>query len=96
MTDTSKNGIYIDFSSRTVVLIGNDIVDMIIGCMEGEVTQEKIGVAANTLLALNFPDYERGIETWSLGADETTVEYFKQSIGDGFVIENFEADGGQV
>lgn len=95
MTETYQPGIYVDFTSKTVTLCGSDIVDRIFECMLGNVTPEKVVAAANILLAIYHPDYDRGDESWSLGSDDQTVEHFKQALGDGFVITQFSADGGK-
>lgn len=95
MTDTYQPGVYIDFTSKTVCLCGAEIVDRVFSCMEGKVTPERVMFTANTILALKYPDYDRGDESWSLGADEPTLEHFKLALGDDFVINSFVTDGGR-
>lgn len=95
MSEEPEYGINFDFTSKTVVLIGKFAVDKVIDCMEGNVTPEKVVVAAHTLLGLYHPDHDQYGEVWSLGTDEPTLEHFHKRMGDQFVITSFKTDGGK-
>lgn len=89
---SEEGAVYVDFVSKTVVLLGRDMIDRIIGLVDGisdlaeECTGSNIDQAvieglargiAKTMYPDKFNDDEFG---WSLGAQEEDIDYLMSKL----------------
>jgi len=93
-----SSGINIDITSRTVTLIGDDVIDMIFSdaLSNREVTAEDVTAIALSIVMIYRPDYvDDGIgKPWSLGALPDDIAYLMTKLPSTFESVEFKTDGG--
>lgn len=93
------SGVYVDFTSRTVTLIGADTIDLIFTDALGdkEVDAEDITTIALALVKQYHPEYvDDGIgRPWSLGTLEEDIDYLMTKMPSTFESVQFKSDGGR-
>lgn len=93
-----SSGINIDITSRTVVLIGGDVIDMIFSDALGdrEITTEDVTAIALSIVKIYRPEYvDDGVGLpWSLGSMPEDIDYLLTKMPKTFKRVEFKADGG--
>lgn len=75
--NTARNGIAIDFNTKTVIIVGKEMVDTLTDHLERPISSELCEVIANTIVKVKHPEYvDDGKGSWQLGCDNETVKYF--------------------
>lgn len=94
------SGVHIDMTSKSVVLIGDDVVDMLFDAVSHmEITPEVVTAMAVGVVRHFHPEYidpDPVENPWSLGADDSTIEYLKTKLWDEkyFEFAAIKSDGG--
>lgn len=93
-----SSGINIDFTSRTVVLIGDDMIDVIFTDALGdrEVDESVVTAVALAIVGQHHPDYiDDGVGLpWSLGSMPEDSDYLLTKMPSTFKRVEFKSDGG--
>lgn len=91
------SGIHVDFTSKTVVLIGIDMIDYVTGLVDGPIDVDLTQAIAFNVAKNRYPDMfaadDEGVG-WSLGAEEHEIHYLLSKLGPGLGPVEFKSDGG--
>lgn len=93
-------GVHVDMASKSVIIIGNDIVDVLFDTVSHmDITPEVVTAMAVGVVKAFHPDYvdpDPVENPWSLGADDSTIEYLMTKLWDEqyFEFVPIKSDGG--
>lgn len=89
------SGVHVDFTSKTVVLIGEDVIDYVTGLVEGPLDEDTVEALAHGLVKVQYPDlFKEGERGWSLGAEEENIKYLLSKLDTALGPVEFYSDGG--
>lgn len=70
------SGLHIDYPTATVVLCGDDVVDVLLNPFPGKISREKNEAIARAIVKAKAPDYVfNDADDWYLGATPETIDY---------------------
>ncbi|MNE20027.1 hypothetical protein D3C80_1131290 [compost metagenome] len=89
------SGIHVDFTSKTVVLIGRDMIDYVTGLVDVPLDEDVVEGIAHGLVKVQYPDlFKEGERGWSLGAEEEDIKYLLSKLDPSLGPVEFHSDGG--
>ena len=89
------SGIHVDFTSKTVVLVGQDMIDYVTGLVDVPLDEAVVEAVARGLVKSQYPDlFKEEDAGWSLGAEEADIKYLLSKLDTSLGPVEFQSDGG--